>query len=177
MIGKYLYLIVSMLLFTACQPQPKLNIQNSNSNPKEYVKLHNQLREKYFHAHPLIWSATLERDAQHYANYLAQTGQFRHDPTNQSRKYGENLFAFSRNATPNYAYIIQKWYREGAYYNYETNRCQRGKVCGHYTQIIWKKSQKIGCASAQYKQGRFKNGYVTVCKYYPYGNIIGERPY
>ena len=191
---RYIYTTALALFFIGCQKQKKVSIQTSiettsiaqegsillqtaNSTTQDYVQLHNKLREQHFQGHPLTRSTSLEADAQLYANHLAQTGQFTHDPTNHRHKYGENLFAFSKNAMPNYADIIQKWYSEGRYYDYESNRCQKGKVCGHYTQIIWKSSQKIGCASAQYKRGRFKNGYVTVCKYYPYGNIIGKRPY
>ena len=189
---KNIYSTVFTLFFIGCQTQQEAvvlqsTLQNSisivqdttNSNfiTQDYAQLHNQLREQYFQGHTLIRSSTLEQDAQNYANYLAQTGQFTHDPNNRSHKYGENLFAFSQNSIPDYADIIQKWYSEGSYYDYETNSCQSGKVCGHYTQIIWKNSQKIGCASAQYLQGRFKNGYITVCKYFPYGNIIGQQPY
>ena len=193
---QYIYSSAFALFFMACQTQQEvvaqtplenstsitqddvlLQNQHSNSSTQDYAQLHNQLREQYFQGYALIRSATLEQDAQSRANYLAKTGKFSHDPSNLSHKYGENLFAFSENSTPNFKSIIQKWYKEGSYYDYETNSCQSGKVCGHYTQIIWKNSQKIGCASAQYQKGRFKNGYVTVCKYYPYGNIIGQRPY
>ncbi len=178
---KYLISFLFATLFIACHAPKKQSIQNSTLNSNyifgDYVEIHNQLREKHFQGYPLIRSASLEQDAQNYANYLAKTGKFTHDPTNRSHKYGENLYAFSRNATPNLKKIILKWYKEQQYYNYSSNQCQSGKVCGHYTQIVWKTTKKVGCASAQYKKGRFKGGYVTVCKYYPYGNIIGKRPY
>jgi len=178
---KYLLFSLFPLLFLACHTPNKqsiqASIQNSLLTTENYAKIHNQLREQHFQGHPLLRNSSLERDAQNYANYLAQTGKFSHDPTNRSHKYGENLYAFSRNTTPNLKSIIQKWYNEQQYYNYSNNKCKSGEMCGHYTQIIWKTSQKIGCASAQYQKGRFKGGYVTVCKYYPYGNIVGKRPY
>ena len=174
---KYTLYLLFTLIFIACQAPKKQNTQPYISNTKDYVKIHNYLRAKHFQGHLLIGSNILEQDAQNYANYLAQTGKFIHDPTNHSHKYGENLYASSRHTTPNLNSIIHKWYNEKQYYNYNNNKCQIGKICGHYTQIVWKTTQKVGCASAQYKKGRFKGGYVTVCKYYPYGNIIGQRPY
>ena len=178
---KYFLFLIFSLLFIACHASKKKILQaptqSSISTTEDYAQIHNQLRQHHFQGHALIEDISLERDAQSYANYLAQTGKFTHDPNNLSHKYGENLYAFSRNATPNLKNIIQKWYNEQQYYNYASNQCQSGKMCGHYTQIVWKTSKKIGCASAQYKKGRFKGGYVTVCKYYPYGNIVGKRPY
>ena len=176
----------TLLLLSACQKerQPTSSIShhseidNSIINSKNSALLkHNQLRLLHFQDAPLKYSAKLEADAQAYANKLAQTGRFDHDPQNLEKKYGENLFAFSKATAPNYNHIIQKWYDEGQYYNYSSNRCQSGHICGHYTQIIWKNSKFLGCASAKYQKGRFKGGYVTVCKYYPYGNIVGQTPY
>ncbi len=174
---KYILSIFFVLIFIACQAPQKQDTKSSISNTKDYVKIHNQLREQHFQGHTLIGSDILEQDAQNYANYLAQTGKFTHDPNNLNHKYGENLYAFSRNAKPNLKSIIQRWYNEQQYYNYSSNQCKTSKICGHYTQIVWKSTQKVGCASAQYQKGRFKGGYVTVCKYYPYGNIVGKRPY
>jgi len=173
--NQYVVLIL-LILLTGCQKQ------NSTILPKkplvqeqEALTKHNQLRAEHFNNAPLQYSLKLEKDAQYYANYLAETGLFTHDPSNLQNKYGENLYAFSRNTQPNLSEIIQKWYDEKIYYH--EGSCQNGKVCGHYTQIVWRNSKRLGCASAQYKKGRFKNGYVSVCKYYPYGNIVGQEPY
>ena len=175
----YLFLILISLFFIACQKEPQTKAININEFKDAHIALleHNRLRRIHFSNTPLQYSKKVEYDAQQYANYLAKTGQFEHDPKNLSHKYGENLYAFSLNKTPNLARIIQKWYDEKQYYTYGTQACVRGKMCGHYTQIIWKESKLLGCASAQYKKGRFKGGYVTVCKYYPYGNIVGQNPY
>ncbi|XP_009667865.2 glioma pathogenesis-related protein 1 [Struthio camelus] len=39
---------------------------------------------------------------------------------------------------------ITSWYKEVSAYSYATNSCNR--VCGHYTQIVWATSYKVGCA-------------------------------
>lgn len=49
---------------------------------------------------------------------------------------GENLYI-----TSNYQYegvtkaAIQAWYNEKSDYEYESNTCMPGEVCGHYTQV------------------------------------------
>ena len=34
-----------------------------------------------------------------------------------------------------YSVAVTSWNNEKDYYNYDTNVCQTGKVCGHYTQV------------------------------------------
>ncbi|CAK9327998.1 unnamed protein product [Citrullus colocynthis] len=54
------------------------------------------------------------------------------------------------------------------------NNCELvHSVCGHYTQVVWKDSIRIGCAKANCRTG----GAFIVCNYDPHGNIIGQRPY
>ena len=49
---------------------------------------------------------------------------------------GENLYVTSTSnpeVTMNTA--IQAWYDEISNYNYDSNTCEPGKACGHYTQV------------------------------------------
>jgi uncharacterized protein YkwD len=183
MIKYYLLSISTFILLTACQKEITTttsnteNISNNANITNLALEKHNSLRQKHFSDSKLIYSLRLEADAQEYANLLANKGTFTHDPNNLNNMYGENLYRFSGSTSPDFNDIIQKWYSEEKYYNHRTQECQIGKLCGHYTQIVWKKSKLLGCASAQYTKGSYKNGYVTVCKYYPYGNIIGKSPY
>ncbi len=49
-------------------------------------------------------------------------------------------------------------------------------VCGHYTQIVWKNTERIGCGKATARRdGIFK--VYWVCQYDPSGNYVGQRPY
>ena len=76
---------------------------------------------------------------------------------------------------------VQAWGDEKAHYHYgvigDSGTCDSGEQCGHYTQIVWKETRKVGCAMAQYTAGDFQGGYVVVCKYTPPGNVIGNAPY
>ena len=31
--------------------------------------------------------------------------------------------------------VVKSWYDEIQWYRYESNTCESGKVCGHYTQV------------------------------------------
>ncbi|RJE74223.1 pathogenesis-related family 1 protein [Reichenbachiella sp. MSK19-1] len=85
--------------------------------------------------------------------------------------FGENLFK----GTVGYytaGDAIDAWGNEKANYNYSKNTCDANKVCGHYTQIVWKNTTEVGCAKV------ICNGNVTwVCNYNPPGNFVGEKPY
>ena len=45
-------------------------------------------------------------------------------------------------------------------------------MCGHYTQVVWRKSLRVGCGMATCGATE-----VWVCNYDPAGNWDGERPY
>jgi len=115
---------------------------------------------------PLVWSERLAVFAQEWAGYLASHQQFFH---RRKSPYGENLFEITgARATP--AEVVNDWAAESRNYEYRSNAC-RG-VCGHYTQIVWRDTLRVGCAAA--RSGRTE---VWVCNYDPPGNFIGKRPY
>jgi hypothetical protein len=94
--------------------------------------------------------------------------------------YGENIYASTNAATPTDA--ITLWAAEAADYTYATNTCAAGKACGHYTQIVWRGSTAVGCASALCHTGSPFTGFGTdwtffVCDYSPPGNYVGMKPY
>ena len=46
---------------------------------------------------------------------------------------------------------------------------------GHFSQVVWKGTQQIGCGSAACgPQTSISSGYFAVCMYYPPGNFIGD---
>jgi uncharacterized protein YkwD len=85
---------------------------------------------------------------------------------------GENIFASSGSASGQQA--VTSWAAEGANYNYANNTCAAGKVCGHYTQVVWRASTELGCALADCPSLQFKS--TIVCDYGPGGNS-GGKPY
>ncbi|VVA37176.1 PREDICTED: pathogenesis-related [Prunus dulcis] len=118
---------------------------------------------------PLVWDAKLARYAQWYANQRRYDCALRHS----NGPYGENIFWGSGTGwTP--AQAVAAWALESRWYNYWSNSCARGQECGHYTQIVWRSTRRVGCARVTCLGGR---GVFMVCNYDPPGNYIGERPY
>ncbi len=155
------------------------NNNNQNGNSEEVSKALtriNEIRHEVFQDNDMQWDDSLAQAAQAYADKLAKSGEFKHDPENRTKGYGENLYASSSSGVT-FVDAINSWYEEKQNYHYDTNSCDSGKVCGHYTQLVWKNSTKVGCAKAVYETGKYKDGTVVVCKFKPAGNVSGQKPY
>ena len=124
----------------------------------------------------LTWSAAAAQIAQAWAdgcNYQHNAGRgFR----------GENIAA---SAPPNrwtLADAVAAWAGEAPDYDYTRNACAPGKQCGHYTQIVWRDTLRVGCAHRTCQSNSpFGPGAPAwdfwVCDYEPPGNFAGQRPY
>ncbi|XP_032069584.1 cysteine-rich venom protein TEL1-like [Thamnophis elegans] len=84
-------------------------------------------------------------------------------------KCGENIFMSSNART--WAEMIQSWYDENKNFVYGVGANPAGSVVGHYTQIVWYKSYRIGCAAAYCPS--YPYNYFYVCQYCPAGNMEG----
>ncbi len=156
-----------------------LKRKNRSVDPAAFVSAHNRWRSRV-RVLPLKWSPTLARNAQKWADRLSnQNCAMAHSP---QRKHGENLFWASATTWSSGKTEIQKitetqvvddWASEINDYHYESNSCAVGKMCGHYTQLIWRSTEKVGCAMAMCRD----KSQVWVCRYNPPGNYKGERPY
>ncbi len=118
---------------------------------------------------PLKWDCKVAKLAQKKTDYMAKTGDFRHHLT---FGYGENKYwGIMHNSLLD---AVKHWYKEKKDFVYGALLwCKPNKRCGHYTQLIWKTTKKIGCGKSKGKDGK----YYIVCNFYPMGNIIGMQPY
>ncbi|MFM5955277.1 MAG: CAP domain-containing protein [Novosphingobium sp.] len=120
---------------------------------------------------PLTWSPELAAQAQVWARSLAQRGAFEHSKERQGA--GENLWMGTAGFYAPEA-MVGAFVREGRYFRPGTfpavSSTGNWFDVGHYTQLIWPGTQKVGCALATGK-GRD----VLVCRYFPAGNMIGQR--
>jgi len=92
---------------------------------------------------------------------------------------GQNLYA-TTSKTLNLTAGTQAWYDEKTDYMYDTMYCVPGKMCGHYTQVVWATSRQIGCAYHKcetLKKADLKSAQFMVCQYWPPGNYRGQKPY
>jgi hypothetical protein len=106
---------------------------------------------------------------------LAATGRFQHSPADPADPdvEGENLWAGTRGAWAPEE-MVGLWlaerrdYRPGIFPAVSRSG-DLGNV-GHYTQIVWRNTRKVGCALAA-----GSNEDILVCRYSEGGNVIGER--
>src|SRR5690606_38405469 len=118
---------------------------------------------------PLVHDGELARVAQEYAERC----EFEHS----GNEYGENLYASAGQAsTPQQ--VVDAWVSEAAQYDHASNTCSG--VCGHYTQVVWADTRRVGCGVAACSVNSPFEGFAEweswVCNYDPPGNWVSERP-
>jgi hypothetical protein len=72
------------------------------------------------------------------------------------------------------------WYAEVKDYSLSSNTCRAGAMCGHYTQLMWKGTTNVGCGwkpSCVYQKNAAFSPGELICKYWPAGNVNGQRPF
>ncbi|KAF2204379.1 PR-1-like protein, partial [Delitschia confertaspora ATCC 74209] len=127
-------------------------------------------------AEPLVWNNDLAAKSLDWANNC----QFKHNSA------GQNLFATSGDAFNVSAGIINSWYNAeivhmDGYWGAPNIPEPAFSSVGHFTQMVWKSTKSIGCASVDCS-GRMvdENGNpiqyskYTVCDYDPAGNVVGQ---
>ncbi|XP_049414674.1 pathogenesis-related protein 1A1 [Solanum stenotomum] len=158
---KYSILVVCFITFAIIFHSSQAQTPREN-----FLNAHNAARRQVG-VGPMTWDYGLAEYAQNYANQrIGDCGMIHSDGP-----YGENLAA----AFPqlNAAGAVKMWDDEKQWYDYNSNTCAPGKVCGHYTQVVWRDSVRLGCARV-----RCNSGWVFItCNYDPPGNYIGRRPY
>ena len=118
----------------------------------------------------LAWSADLAAQAQDWANQLARANRFEHAADRSGA--GENLWMGSAGAYSAEQMIggfveEVRYYRGGRFPNVSSTGSWSD--VGHYTQLIWRGTQQVGCAVGQ---GRGND--ILVCRYWPAGNVMGQ---
>ncbi|CAF1551756.1 unnamed protein product [Rotaria sp. Silwood1] len=128
---------------------------------------HNYYRA-YHCAQSLQLDDLLSTSAQNFAQKLADTNQFYHSGT---KGVGENLYmATSSNGIKLHGYTgVISWYNEIRSYNF--NNGGFSMATGHFTQLVWRSSTKLGVGIAYGNGGR--SAYL-VAQYTPPGNYIGQ---
>jgi hypothetical protein len=143
--------------------------------PARILAAHNAARARAG-VPPLTWDASLGDAAANYAVYLALTNTFQHSNRQARPGVGENLWMGTRGAY-SYEAMIGGWTSEqrdfvpGIFP--AVSRSGNWERVGHYTQMVWPTTTRVGCAIASNAQNDF-----LVCRYSPAGNVMGRAvPY
>ncbi len=184
--GKLPAALFIVMLCTGCAETPSPgNAGAASFAPSDRAAIlaaHNKLRAEVRVA-PLTYSMELEASARAWANNLKRTNHCQMRHSKPDGKYGENLYWASATIWSDGRRELQKiapatpvnsWGREKADYDHVANNCRPGKICGHYTQAVWKDTKKVGCAYAVCEDSLEQ---IWVCQYQPAGNWVGEKPY
>jgi uncharacterized protein YkwD len=140
------------------------------STPAEFLAAHNKIREIH-NLTLLAWDQKLAGYARWWADTrLDNCRKLLHSP---SSPYGENLFWALRDHW-NASKVVKYWGDERNLYDPNTNECINNSVCGHYTQIVWNATQRVGCAHVLCHNIQ---GHLFVCSYDPPGNIYYHGPF
>ena len=144
----------------------------------------------------LRWSTRLQSLAQDWALDSARKDPFPpfapgHRPNRNNivpglpGYVGENIYVSDPETSGPSA--VQYWVSEKVWYNHAKDTgysfdtppgpgCsapQPDNSCGHFTQVVWRATELVGCGAAKAVDGSF----YLVCNYWPGGNILGIRPY
>jgi hypothetical protein len=140
---------------------------------------------------PLEWGADIAEVAQAYAEKLATScsSTLVHSSSQERHGWGENLAemgGFGSAPAGSAQQAVDLWESEQSCYTYGafqagvnatcTSQCSQYGGCGHYTQLVWRKTKRVGCGVADCMQGSTRRSY-WVCNYDPPGNYIGQLPY
>jgi pathogenesis-related protein 1 len=129
---------------------------------------------------PVTWDPVLADVAYNYLSKCQGTPLVNHN-ANRTTDYaalggtvyvGENIFGTTAN-TVSPADAVSSWMSEAPLFDYATGDFG---AAGHYTQIVWRTSVRIGCAIVNCPTTIMYHDSV-LCDYAPGGNIIGQKPY
>jgi hypothetical protein len=188
MFAKFASACTALLLLTACSPaRPPWADgamvtervagtgapQDLGNLSGRITSLHNRERQAAG-VPPLAWDEALAASAAAYGPSLARLGRLQHSSAESRAGQGENLWMGTRGA-----YSIEEmvggWigekriFRPGIFPN-DVSASGSWSDVGHYTQMIWRDTRRVGCALHQTPRWDY-----LICRYSPAGNIVGQR--
>lgn len=139
--------------------------------PGRVLAAHNAVRARAGIG-PLAWDPALGIAAAAYARQMAFTGVFAHSDRRARRGIGENLWMGTRGAF-SVERMVSDWASERRMFAPgvfpAVSRTGNWADVGHYTQIVWPATTRVGCALASTARVDY-----LVCRYSPAGNVDGQ---
>ncbi|XP_042122002.1 cysteine-rich secretory protein 2-like [Peromyscus maniculatus bairdii] len=153
-------------------------LTNQPQIQREIVNKHNELRRSVnptaSNMLKMEWSIAASGNSQKWANKCILEHSNSQD-RKINTKCGENLYMSSDPTS--WSAVIQNWYDESEFFTYGVGAKPNAAV-GHYTQVVWYSSYKVGCGIA-YCPNQDILKYFYVCQYCPAGNnaLTKSTPY
>jgi hypothetical protein len=165
--------ILGLLAAASCSvaAAPRTPASFAAQFPAHILAAHNAERARAGAA-PLAWDPQLGSAAAIYAQQLALSGRFAHSDRTNRPDIGENLWMGTHGAFTIEA-MVGAWASEkqffipGIFPN--VSRSGDWEDVGHYTQMIWPSTRRIGCALASTPRIDY-----LVCRYASAGNVDGQ---
>eukprot|EP00884_Botryococcus_braunii_P013005 jgi/Botrbrau1/21705/Bobra.43_1s0101.2 len=129
------------------------------TDPGQTVDAHNQKRR--IHGVPdLVWDDGLARGVESWV--------YQCDFQNSAGPHLENFYASPEEPVPSIYSVVGSWYKEINHYDFNRGGLIPGT--GNFTQVIWRESQRVGCAFVtDCPRGPWKT--ILACDYAPRRNI------
>ena len=163
-----------MIAGLAASAAPLAAASGAGSVAQRALAAHNAERDR-IGVPRLKWSPSLARQAEDWGHALARRGVLQHASDSARGGAGENLWMGTAGHWPVEAMVgmfieEKRHFRHAAFPN--ISRTGNWADVGHYTQLVWRDTQEVGCAVVT-----ARGNDVLVCRYWPAGNVYGQRPY
>lgn len=163
--------LVAALLAFAIEAPAAAAAQEPSQFPARMLAAQNAARAQAGAA-PMAWDPALAYAAGTYAAQLALTNSFQHSNRRGRPGIGENLWMGTRGYY-SYEAMVGGWASEKRNFVAgifpSVSRTGNWSDVGHYTQMVWPTTTRVGCALASNARNDF-----LVCRYSPAGNIDGR---
>lgn len=165
LVMKQFFILLFIPILSYCQDIQPLEMQGM-------LEAHNECRAS-LNISPLVWSNKLAKQSSKWAKKLKRDNYclYKHSPKENRENIGENI-SWNQGYSMQPREVAELWISEKKYFDFKNKKCiLNPDSCGHYTQIIWRDTKKVGCAMI-----RCGNEQVWVCQYEPAGNVyINEQ--
>ncbi|RSL54796.1 hypothetical protein CEP54_009715, partial [Fusarium duplospermum] len=139
-----------------------------NSDEQGALDAHNAARAAVGTA-DLVWDDELAAGALEYAQQLVSIGSLVHSGADG---FGENLYQGGEGEATPLTNAVNMFNDEKKDYSGQAIDSSNYMTFGHYTQVVWKSTTKVGMAKAEGNGKCF-----VVARYQEPGNMIGETAY
>jgi hypothetical protein len=174
-IGTGSWRVMAASLIALAAPALQGNVGRLSNLESRILAAHNRERSEAG-LPPLQWDASLAADAAPWAAHLARLDTLDHAEDGDSADpQGENLW-LGTNGHYSPEDMVGLWiaekkdFRAGIFP--DNSRTGDYEDVGHYTQLMWRATGRVGCALAKGAEDE-----ILVCRYREAGNVEGERPF